>query len=158
MCDTPIARITGCVLIRDVGRLLPLELQCSYQSQKGDVRQYVRGNYKTLFLRGQNLTAVEGNASAYQVYPVSRITGAGRAEFFVANLISFTACCSMYYCIVIFCTLQRFLYFVVYAIPCVLFETFVKLLLRRSYHSLFLSARSQDGGSVLYLVWRLRSS
>ena len=27
------------------------------------------------------MTAVEGNASVYQVYPVSRITGEGRAEF-----------------------------------------------------------------------------
>ena len=27
------------------------------------------------------MTAVEGNASVYQVYPVSRITGVGRAEF-----------------------------------------------------------------------------
>ena len=26
-------------------------------------------------------TAVEGNASVYQVYPGSRITGEGRAEF-----------------------------------------------------------------------------
>ena len=33
---------------------------------------------------GQNLTAVEGNASAYQVHPVSRITGEGRAELFRA--------------------------------------------------------------------------
>ena len=33
----------------------------------------MRGNY--------NLTAVEGNASVYQVNPVSRITGEGRAEF-----------------------------------------------------------------------------
>ena len=30
---------------------------------------------------GQNLTAVEGNASVYEVNPVSRITGEGRAEF-----------------------------------------------------------------------------
>ena len=30
---------------------------------------------------GQNLTAVEGNASVYQVNPVGRITGEGRAEF-----------------------------------------------------------------------------
>ena len=32
-------------------------------------------------LRGQNLTAVEGNAPVYQVNPVSRITGEERAEF-----------------------------------------------------------------------------
>ena len=42
----------------------------------------MRGNYKILnpFLKGHNLTAVEGNASVYQVYPVSRITGEGRAD------------------------------------------------------------------------------
>ena len=62
MCDAPIARITGCVLIEDLGRQLPLELQCSYQGQQGDVSQYVRGNYKAHFCGGQNLTAVEGNA------------------------------------------------------------------------------------------------
>ena len=37
-----------CVLINDIGRRLPLQLQCSYQGQQGDVRQSVRGNYKTL--------------------------------------------------------------------------------------------------------------
>ena len=35
-----------CVLIKDIGRRLPLELQCSYQGQQGDVRQSVRGNCK----------------------------------------------------------------------------------------------------------------
>ena len=40
LCDTPIARITGCVcpcvLIKYLGRRLPLELQCSlYQGQQG---------------------------------------------------------------------------------------------------------------------------
>ena len=30
---------------------------------------------------GQDLTAVEGNASVYQMNPVSQITGEGRAEF-----------------------------------------------------------------------------
>ena len=72
-----------CVLIKDIGRRLPLELQpCSlYQGQQGDVSQSMRGNYTTRFRGGQNLTAVEGNASVYQVYPVSRITGEGRAEF-----------------------------------------------------------------------------
>ena len=35
---------------KDVGRRLPLELQCSlYQGQQGDVNQSVRGNYKTGF-------------------------------------------------------------------------------------------------------------
>ena len=41
----------------------------------------MRGNYKTRFRGGQNLTAVEGNASVYQVNLVSRKTGEGRAEF-----------------------------------------------------------------------------
>ena len=70
-----------CVLIKDIGQRLPLQLQCSYQGQQGDVSQSVRGNYKTRFWGGKNLTAVEGNASVYHVYPVSRITGEGRAEF-----------------------------------------------------------------------------
>ena len=71
-----------CVLINDIGQRLPLQLQCSYQGQQGDVSQSVRGNYKTRFWGGQNLTAVEGNASVYQVkYVVSRITGEERAEF-----------------------------------------------------------------------------
>ena len=38
-----------CALIKDVGRRLPLQLQCSYQGQPGDVSQSVRGNYKTRF-------------------------------------------------------------------------------------------------------------
>ena len=38
-----------CVLNKDIGRRLPLELQCSYQGQQGDVRQSVRENYKNLF-------------------------------------------------------------------------------------------------------------
>ena len=33
-----------CVLTKDIGRRLPLELQCSYQGQQGDVCQSVRGN------------------------------------------------------------------------------------------------------------------
>ena len=73
-----------CGLIKDIGRRLPLELQCSYQGQQGDVGQSVRGNYKTRFWGGQHLTAAEENASVYQVNPVSRITGEGRAEFWRA--------------------------------------------------------------------------
>ena len=38
-----------CVLINDIGRWLPLQLQCSYQGQQGDVSQSVRGNCKTRF-------------------------------------------------------------------------------------------------------------
>ena len=68
-------------LIKEIGRRLPLQLQCSYQGQQGVVRQPVRGSYKTRFWGGQNLTAVEGNASFFQVNTVSRITGEGRAEF-----------------------------------------------------------------------------
>ena len=40
----------ACVLIKDIGRRLPLKLQCSlYQGQQVDVSQSVRGNYKTRF-------------------------------------------------------------------------------------------------------------
>ena len=46
VCDTPIARIVGCVLIKDIGRRLPLELQCSYQGQQGHVNQSVHENYR----------------------------------------------------------------------------------------------------------------
>ena len=66
-----------CVLIKDINRRLPLQLQCSYQGQQGDVSQSVRENYKTRFWGGQNLTAVEGNVFVYQLNPVSRITGEG---------------------------------------------------------------------------------
>ena len=38
-----------CVLIKDIGRRLPLQLQCSYQGQQGDVSKSVRGNNKTRF-------------------------------------------------------------------------------------------------------------
>ena len=45
-----------CALIKDIGRRLPLELQCSlYQGQQSDVNQSVRGNYKTRCWGGQNL-------------------------------------------------------------------------------------------------------
>ena len=44
-----------CVLIKDIGRRLPLQLQCSYQGQQDDFSQSVRGNYKTRFWGGQNL-------------------------------------------------------------------------------------------------------
>ena len=73
-----------CILIKGIGRWLSLELQCSlYQGQQGcDVNQSVRGNYKTRSWGGQKSdSCVEGNASLYQVYPVSGITGEGRAEF-----------------------------------------------------------------------------
>ena len=82
VCDTPIALYELCVLIKDIGRRLPLQLQCSYQGQQDDFRQSVRGNYKTRFWGGQNLTAVKGNVSFYQVNLVSRTTGeGGGAEF-----------------------------------------------------------------------------
>ena len=41
-----------CVLIKDIGRRLPLQLQCSYQGQQGDFSQSVRWNYKTRFWGG----------------------------------------------------------------------------------------------------------
>ena len=62
-----------CVLIKDIGQRLPLQLQCSYQGQHDDLSQSVRGNYKSRFWGGQNLTAVKGNVSFYQVNLVSRI-------------------------------------------------------------------------------------
>ena len=52
-----------CVLIKDIDRRLPLQLQCRYEGQQGDVSQSVRGNYITRFWGGKKLTAVEGNAS-----------------------------------------------------------------------------------------------
>ena len=66
-----------CVVIRDIGRRLPLQLQCSYQGEQGVFNQSVRANYKPRFWGRQNLTAVEGNVSFYQVNPVSGITGEG---------------------------------------------------------------------------------
>ena len=72
------------VLIEDTG---PGDSPCNYQvqfsdpGQQGDVSQSVRVNYKARFRRQQNTTAVAGNASVYQVNPVSGITGEGRAEF-----------------------------------------------------------------------------
>ena len=44
-----------CVFIKDIGRRLPLQLQCSYQGQQGDFSQSVRWNYKTRFWGGQNM-------------------------------------------------------------------------------------------------------
>ena len=36
------------LIIKDIGRRLSLELQCSFnQGQQGEVNQYVGGNYKT---------------------------------------------------------------------------------------------------------------
>ena len=42
-------RHRGDRLDKDIGRRLPLQLQCSYQSQQGDFSQSMRGNYKTRF-------------------------------------------------------------------------------------------------------------
>ena len=49
--------------MKEIGRRLSLQLQCSYQGQQGGFSQYVRGNCKTRFRGGQILTAVEGHAS-----------------------------------------------------------------------------------------------
>ena len=35
------------VLIKDIGRRLLLQLQCSYQGQQGDANQFMRENYET---------------------------------------------------------------------------------------------------------------
>ena len=71
-----------CFVVKDIGRRL-LELQRSHQGQQGDVSQSVRGNYKTRFWRGRHLTAAwkEMHQFIMYVYPASRITGEGRAEF-----------------------------------------------------------------------------
>ena len=62
MCYSDRAYYGVCVFTKDIGRRLPLELQCSYQGQQGDVSKSVRGKRITRFRGGQNLTAVEGNA------------------------------------------------------------------------------------------------
>ena len=49
VCDSDRAYHGLCVLIKDIGRRLPLQRQCSYQGEQGDVGQSVRGNYKTCF-------------------------------------------------------------------------------------------------------------
>ena len=41
--------------MKDIGRRLPLELQCSYQGQQGDVSQSVRGNYKKPVFEGDKI-------------------------------------------------------------------------------------------------------
>ena len=46
----------------------------------------MRGNYETRSCGGQNLTAVEGNASVYQLNPVSRVSGEGLAIRVVLGL------------------------------------------------------------------------
>ena len=57
------------ILFKNIGRRLPLELQCSlYQGQQGDVNQSVRGNYETRFRGGQSLTAVECTSLLGYVY------------------------------------------------------------------------------------------
>ena len=38
--------------MKDIGRRLPLQLQCSYQGQQGDVRQSVRGKYIAFSIGG----------------------------------------------------------------------------------------------------------
>ena len=37
------------VRVKDIGRRLPLQLQCSYHGRQGDARLSVRGSYKTRF-------------------------------------------------------------------------------------------------------------
>ena len=82
VCDTQIART--CVLIKDIGRRLSLQLQCSlYQGQQGDVS--LRAEAIKPVCEGDKSDSCGRNASVYQVYPVrSYKTGEGRAEFFGA--------------------------------------------------------------------------
>ena len=70
-----------CVLFKDIGRRLPLELQqCSlYQGQQGDVNQSVHGNYKTRF-RGTKSDSCGRKFLSLSSVPVGRITDEGRAE------------------------------------------------------------------------------
>ena len=57
--------------MKDIGRRLPLELQACTR-----VNRVMLINLCTETIAPvKNLTAVEGNASVYQVYPVTRITG-----------------------------------------------------------------------------------
>ena len=42
-------RVVCPMIIKYIGRRLPLQLQCSYQGQQDDFSQSVRGNYKTRF-------------------------------------------------------------------------------------------------------------
>ena len=51
LCDThDRAYYWMCVIIKDIDRRLPVELQCRlYQGQQGDVNESVRGNYRTRF-------------------------------------------------------------------------------------------------------------
>ena len=70
VCDTPMY-YGLCVLIKDIGRRLPLQLQCSNPGQQGYVSQSVRGNYKTRFWGGQHLTAVKGKVGNCEVDPTS---------------------------------------------------------------------------------------
>ena len=86
VCDTPIARVTGCVLIKDIGRRLLLELQCSlYQGQQGDALvSLCAETIKPVFEGDKIWQQVCGRKCirlVYQVYPVSRITGEERTKF-----------------------------------------------------------------------------
>ena len=36
--------------MKGIGRRPPLQIQCSYQGQQGDVSQSVRGNYETRYI------------------------------------------------------------------------------------------------------------
>ena len=75
-----------CVLIKDIGRRLPLQLQCSYQGQQDDFSQSARGNYKTRFWGGQNLTAVKGKGGlvlikSERVWRVSRMANLNQPKW-----------------------------------------------------------------------------
>ena len=44
--------------MKDIDRRLPLQLQCSYQGQQGDVRQSVRGNYIAIFILPEQVLVI----------------------------------------------------------------------------------------------------
>ena len=60
-----------CVLIKDIGRRLPLQLQCSYQGQQGYVSQSVRENNIYYFQIVQSLH-LERSLSLHTIYLATR--------------------------------------------------------------------------------------
>ena len=78
MCDTPIPRITMCVLTKDIDRQLRLELVCTRVSRMMLINLCTAA-IKRMFDREQNLTAVERISLLCK--SCSRVTGEGRVGF-----------------------------------------------------------------------------
>ena len=85
MCDTPIARITGCMssLRKEVSDSSWNYIATCTRVNKVMLVCLCAGTIKPDLEGDKKMTAVEGNASVYQVNPVSRISGEARAEFFM---------------------------------------------------------------------------